>query len=193
MSGREGLQEMLSEQHHKGWPLLPGGSYDRSSVVIDIAWYERLKALAASEPERAFAEDLREQVAEIVHTARLTRGGAMTQWTVALEFADRILALAANRLNEIARVIERVDDRCLAADGPVTPTLQEMTQAEIGRIYKLATGATTTEPSADRAIQAAVDAVERMGADERLTRAVILLGDARRLVSDYALAAGADR
>lgn len=47
----------------------------------------------------------------------------------------------AERLAEIARIIERVDDRCLATDGPVTPTLQEMTQEEISRIYKLANAA----------------------------------------------------
>jgi hypothetical protein len=38
---------------------------------------------------------------------------------------------------------------------------------------------------AEHAIQAAVDAVEVMGADERLTRAVILLADARRAVADF--------
>lgn len=41
-------------------------------------------------------------------------------------------------LAEIARIIETVDNRCAAVDGPVTPTLQEMTQKEISRIYQLA-------------------------------------------------------
>lgn len=45
------------------------------------------------------------------------------------------------RLAEIALIIEGVDIRCMAADGPVTPTLQEMTQVEISRIYELATTA----------------------------------------------------
>ena len=44
------------------------------------------------------------------------------------------------RLREIARIIEAVDDRAMACDGPVTPTLQEMTQEEISRIYALAKG-----------------------------------------------------
>lgn len=44
------------------------------------------------------------------------------------------------RLSRIARIIEQVDVRCMAADGPVTPTLQEMTQAEISEIYELANG-----------------------------------------------------
>jgi hypothetical protein len=38
---------------------------------------------------------------------------------------------------------------------------------------------------AERAIVDAVDAVEKVGADERLTNAVILLGRARELVGDY--------
>lgn len=42
------------------------------------------------------------------------------------------------RLARIAAIIEQVDVRCMAADGPVTPTLKEMTQAEISEIYGLA-------------------------------------------------------
>lgn len=38
---------------------------------------------------------------------------------------------------------------------------------------------------AERAIYDAAQAVEEMPADERLTRAVILLDDARRLVADF--------
>jgi hypothetical protein len=45
------------------------------------------------------------------------------------------------RLARIALIIERVDNRAMATDGPVTPTLEEMTQEEISSIYKLAIGA----------------------------------------------------
>lgn len=41
------------------------------------------------------------------------------------------------RLARIREIIENVDNRAMAADGPVTPTLQEMTQAEMSEIYKL--------------------------------------------------------
>lgn len=41
-------------------------------------------------------------------------------------------------LARIAEIIEGVDQRCMACDGPVTPTLQEMRQSEISEIYKLA-------------------------------------------------------
>lgn len=44
------------------------------------------------------------------------------------------------RLTRIASIIERVDERCMAVDGPVTPTLQEMTQEEISAVYALAIG-----------------------------------------------------
>lgn len=47
------------------------------------------------------------------------------------------------RLRRIAFIIEAVDNRCMAVDGPVTPTLQEMTQSEISEIYKLASQPTT--------------------------------------------------
>ena len=39
--------------------------------------------------------------------------------------------------------------------------------------------------AAEMVIQMAVDLVERMGADERLTRAVTLLGEAREAVADF--------
>ena len=46
---------------------------------------------------------------------------------------------AIKRLAEIKQIIEGVDNRAMAGD-IVTPTLQEMTQAEISRIYALAGG-----------------------------------------------------
>ena len=42
------------------------------------------------------------------------------------------------KLDRIAEIIYNVDQRCLAADGPVTATLDEMRQDEISEIYKLA-------------------------------------------------------
>ena len=43
------------------------------------------------------------------------------------------------RLDRIAEIIEAVDQRCLAADGPVPSTMSEMTQEEMSEIYKLST------------------------------------------------------
>lgn len=47
---------------------------------------------------------------------------------------------AEARLAKIAAIIEAVDNRCAAADGPVTPTLREMRQDELSEIYQLASG-----------------------------------------------------
>lgn len=47
---------------------------------------------------------------------------------------------ARDALARIAQIIEQVYHRCQAADGPVTPTMQEMTQDELSRIYALAMG-----------------------------------------------------
>jgi hypothetical protein len=41
-------------------------------------------------------------------------------------------------LSAIAKIIEDVDDRCLAADGPVSKTREEITDKEIKEIYRLA-------------------------------------------------------
>ena len=52
----------------------------------------------------------------------------------------RIEALEAALL-VVTSTIESVDNRCMAADGPVTPTLDEMTQEEISLIYNTAVAA----------------------------------------------------
>lgn len=44
------------------------------------------------------------------------------------------------RLRRIKAIIEAVDNRAMATDGPVPPTLQVMTQREISEIYRLAGG-----------------------------------------------------
>lgn len=46
----------------------------------------------------------------------------------------------SSRLAAIKEVIEAVDNRCMAVDGPVPSTLDEMSQAEIAEIYRLAGG-----------------------------------------------------
>lgn len=43
-------------------------------------------------------------------------------------------------LDTIKEIIEDVDHRAMSADGPVTPTLKEMTQAEMTEIYENAVG-----------------------------------------------------
>lgn len=43
-----------------------------------------------------------------------------------------------DRLTRIANVIEGVENRCMAVDGPVTPTHQEITDRELIEIYELA-------------------------------------------------------
>lgn len=50
------------------------------------------------------------------------------------------LSRKTEALLEIREIIEAVENRCMAADGPVTPTHQEITDEEIRRIYKLAGG-----------------------------------------------------
>lgn len=44
------------------------------------------------------------------------------------------------RLKLIAEIIEAVDDRALAVDGPVTPTKDEITADELKAIYRAAKG-----------------------------------------------------
>jgi hypothetical protein len=83
---------------------------------------------------------------------------------------------------------EKVDElvcaelnRLLGSSLPLSPDTPRLEQAmEVPRRIRM-----DQWTPAEHAIQAAVDAVEVMGADERLTRAVILLADARRAVADF--------
>lgn len=93
----------------------------------------------------------------------------MGQWNPLVHKPPRPLPPSpTERLAEIAAIIEAVDHRCMAADGPVTPTLREMTQKEISRIYKLAAldvvrPSTTPHPSdglSDAEIARAEDVAE---------------------------------
>lgn len=45
------------------------------------------------------------------------------------------------RLKRISEIIEFVEHRCMAVDGPVTKTRGEITDDEFREIYQLATGA----------------------------------------------------
>lgn len=58
--------------------------------------------------------------------------------TKLLRIGAREVSYLRERLAKIAAIIEAVDQRAAACDGPVTPTLQEMTQEEISQIYRLA-------------------------------------------------------
>ena len=50
-----------------------------------------------------------------------------------------------DRLLRIAEILERVDGRCLASDGPVTQTKEEISGDELREIYTLASGAATKD------------------------------------------------
>ena len=51
---------------------------------------------------------------------------------------EAALATARKNAQEILDTISVVEQRCLVADGPVTKTLQEITESELRKIYKAA-------------------------------------------------------
>lgn len=53
---------------------------------------------------------------------------------------EKLAKQRGRRLKAIAEIIENVDNRCMMDEGPVTPTLEEMTQSEMSAIYRLAKG-----------------------------------------------------
>jgi len=55
-----------------------------------------------------------------------------------LDYLTEDLGHALARLALIAEIIEIVDNRCAAADGPVSNTRDEITDQEMRSIYRLA-------------------------------------------------------
>lgn len=53
-------------------------------------------------------------------------------------------AMANTRLTSIKEIIDGIENRCMAAEGPVTNTRHEMTDEELQRIYRLAGGVVRT-------------------------------------------------
>jgi hypothetical protein len=51
-------------------------------------------------------------------------------------------AMRQARLDSIKEIIDGIENRCMAADGPVTNTRHEMSDEELRRIYRLAGGTT---------------------------------------------------
>lgn len=60
--------------------------------------------------------------------------------------ADLAFIVLRDRLEEIALIIEAVDRRCAIADGPVAQTKDEITPAELRKIYTLAAKNRRREP-----------------------------------------------
>lgn len=60
----------------------------------------------------------------------------MTRKSAVNEIVDQ----QSRRLRAIAAIIEIVEVRCMAADGPVTDTRAEMTADELRQIWRLASG-----------------------------------------------------
>ena len=50
---------------------------------------------------------------------------------------DRVKHVTLERaIAEFNKVVDLVEGRCMAADGPVTPTMQEITDGELARLWK---------------------------------------------------------
>jgi hypothetical protein len=123
-----------------GRVALPSGR----AKAFDLLWQARktgclvnLRRELGANRAVSFTRDLRRDIARFNLGVKGFRSGGYRLVEIKPE-ADALSDAA--RLKRIREIIEAVDNRCTAADGPVTPTLQEMTQAELSRIYALACG-----------------------------------------------------
>lgn len=72
--------------------------------------------------------------------AKKARKTATPMMTTNEILANMALIDCRKRLKAIAEILEAVDNRCMAADGDVTPTKDEITADELKKIYQLAIG-----------------------------------------------------
>lgn len=115
-----------------------------SDLPIDADWYllhERFHELwgrvkdvtPATEYRPAIKAGLSAILGIMDRIQQATKKSRQNEIMMALQAVD-----AKDRLKRIAEIIEIVDDRCTAADGPVTKTQLEITTEEFREIYKLA-------------------------------------------------------
>ncbi|MGY3690157.1 hypothetical protein ACVIGA_000237 [Bradyrhizobium sp. USDA 3240] len=141
----------------KAWGFEPGPENTIYRPILD-----RVDAALAAAPPRTPGARWREDGEPDPHGDRYDcdrgqlAGGDLTDDEVAnavfLDASTKNLAIAKDRIRWLSRrletadaglakvkqIIEDVDNRALAADGPVTPTLQEMTDEEMRKIFALA-------------------------------------------------------
>ena len=56
---------------------------------------------------------------------------AMKDWETLTRAAERL----SNAISSFNRIIDGIEQRCMAVDGPVTPTLQEMKEKELRNLW----------------------------------------------------------
>jgi hypothetical protein len=57
-------------------------------------------------------------------------------WYYRMQRAEAQLAEARRAVKRFNSIVDAVEARCMAVDGPVTPTLQEMTETELSSLWK---------------------------------------------------------
>ncbi len=93
---------------------------------------------------RAEAERLRERLDDCgkmlraEHDCHMEAHAECERLRVRAESAEAALRERNEDARVIADTLEAIDNRCMAADGPVTPTLQEATASELRKIYTAA-------------------------------------------------------
>jgi hypothetical protein len=127
---------------------LPGGTID--ALLVALLDYKRSLLVVGHERRTKVVRGVEAVVAdppwsEFPAAMLAKTGGAgrdLVGAVAAIAAAEDVPALAGavRRLGMIANVLERVDERCLEADGPVTKTSREITDDELRSIYQLAIG-----------------------------------------------------
>jgi len=78
------------------------------------------------------------------------------------------IELATSRFNTI---VDQVENRCMAADGPVTPTLQEISEDELSELWRCVQIIRAGTPSEERPSETSM---ELIGAATELLQAMLL-------------------
>lgn len=135
----------------KHWKPEPRGQGHRPFIKKQdaIRMLEKAGALIAAEIDRLLhTPDIDPDKEELARRIEI-KNGLIRDYGPTRADTSIEKAAPGSRLKRIAEIIEHVDNRCMAADGPVTPTLEEMRQDEISEIYALAK---LDEPAAERSL-----------------------------------------
>ena len=133
---------------HSRHPAAPAGlsewqrvdSTPRAAEAVTEEWTSELAEVIQTQTGCGDSDAVRAAAASIANINDWLALNPYPRAAVVTEASKAQSAWRRHRLGEIQRIIEAVDDRAMANDDEVPTTMQEMTQAEMSRIYDLSRG-----------------------------------------------------
>lgn len=117
--------------------LVPGADYHQ--LVNMLAMYDTKKNQSLRSELQKQREEIERQRYDLFHITA-DRDTLSAELANLRQMADKQPITKSSLIEEFNTTIEAIENRCMATDGPVTPTLQEASEDELSRLWQLIQG-----------------------------------------------------